>query len=145
MTAYRPVSDSDRSALARLLQRAMDSQQPQPWRPADLVRATGLSYNTVKAWLKPTGQRSMPQAANLDRAADALHLSRDEVRRAAQLAAGYRVEELEHSDDPDLRVFLATYHDLTPEARERIMRTVRRLVDDPDLFPREAVTHSHRH
>lgn len=127
----------DRGALRDLIQAALDNRKPRPWLLSDLARETGLAYNSLLAWMRPQGMRSLPRPENLDKVADALRLSRAEVRRAAQRAAGYVIEEAAAIEDPELRVFLATYQHLTPEARERIMRTVRRLIDDPDLFPRQ--------
>lgn len=134
-----PIDDPgrDRSALARLVQRAMDSRQPRPWTVADLARESGLSYNSLRAWLQPGGVRSLPRPENLDKVADALHLSRAEVRKAAQRAAGYVVEQAEPGGDPAVQAFIATYEHLTPEARERIMQTVQTLLTDPNLFPRQ--------
>lgn len=126
------------SALQQLIQQALDAKG---WTLADLQRETqrrdpdhrGIAYSSMAAWMRPQG-RSVPRPENLDVVADALGLDRGAVHAAARAAGGYRVAELD-TDDPELQVFLASYRELTEPERARLLRIVRNVVNDPDLFP----------
>lgn len=125
--------------LSDLIQQSLNVRG---WTVADLHRETvrldparhGVAYSTLASWVNAQG-KSTPRPNNLDLVARALGLDPEVVHRAARAAGGYRVEEADVGD-PELQVFAADYQRMTPEARARLMRIVRGIMDDPDLFPR---------
>lgn len=127
--------------LQRLIQATM---QARGWNVRDLERATqrvdpkgkGVSYATLSNWVKPQGKRVVPRPDLLDLVARALGVDPQSLHTAARAAGGYRVETPEGDEDLDLELFTADYRKLSPEARGRLMRLVRNMMSDEDLFPK---------